>query len=376
MNFVRFVKTPRVVQAGTTKKSNVKSTTKKPSGRTLSMILTITTDFSPFAGSACLFCSLVSDDDKVLANNTAEWTPGCRDIPLEFAINPNIKSGKVVVGHVTSDIQTSNHALKDFLDGDGTYIVGLASSSFAMDLGSKSNDTVYRHFMLSCGPLTIAEQAGETIVRHVWDAGILLSSTLCCSSLSILPNNLVQLVSQTIATRTKNVLELGTGVGIVGVSIAAQFPHINVVATDLPEAQSLVEENTRINISAHSHLKRNISFRPLDWEHRPFPPWTGNEKFDLIAMADVTYNTATFMALADTLEHLLRTGSRGARIVCCSKRRHDEEEAFWRIILNRGFAIHERIVFAMDLDGSFRFSGDGAKEDGEQLIDFVSMSLS
>jgi hypothetical protein len=93
-------------------------------------------------------------------------------------------------------------------------------------------------------------------------------------------------------------------------------------------------------------------------------------------MADVTYNTATFNALADTLEHLLRHGCKGGKVVCCGKRRHDEEEGFWRIVTQRGFILEKRVIFGIDLEGTIRFCGDGVKKDGEQLVDFIVMSFS
>ena len=355
------------------------------------MILTITSDFTPFAGQTSLTCTLFSSDDgKLIAKKQVEWTGASREIPVDFPLPLKAKYGSVVVRPLVNSGWTSNQALGEYLANNATHIVGLASSDLALDVvGGKPRDMVYRRFMLPRGPVTIAEDAGETITRHVWDAGILLASTLCSVPLSMVPYELEQFVSQTFtpistsvylgnqssAPAPMNVLELGTGVGILGISIAAQFPHIKVVATDLVDAQSLVEENIRINVSPHSHFKRNMSFRPLDWEQRPFPAWTVDEKFDAIVMADVTYNTSTFMALADTLQHLLRTGSKGARVICCAKRRHDDEEEFWDIVQDRGFVIQKRIVFAVDLEGTFRYTKDGTKKQGEQLIDFISMSL-
>ena len=224
--------------------------------------------------------------------------------------------------------------------------------------------------------MRIAEQAGETIIRHVWDAGIILSAATSCNPLSSLPSELQSFVEATFQTsRRLNILELGTGVGILGISIGTTFPDAKVVMSDLVDAQALVEQNIRLNVPHHSRLKSNALFRVLDWELRPFPSWTVAEQFDLIVMADVTYNTATFAALADTLEYLLRNGSQGAKVICCGKRRHDEEEGFWRIVSERGFILDRRVILAIDLDGQLRHCEDGGKKDGEQLVDFISMSL-
>jgi len=376
MNFVRFVKTPRVSQTPEgTQQPYSYFTTLPPCDRTLSTILTITSDFSPFPSSAPLLCSVVSPDGTVIARKEVDWTSESRELKLDFLLPNDVPSGKIVVRHLASGSATSNEVLADFLHGNGTHVVGIATATFPFDVDSKSGDTVYRRFMVPRGPLTFAEQAGETIIRHVWDAGILLASTLCSSSISMIPDELQGFVKKTFNPVPKNILELGTGVGVLGICIAAQYPRINVVVTDLPDARDLVEENILINVSPTSHIQRNVSFRPLDWEQRPFPPWTETDKFDVIVMADVTYNSSTFEALADTLEHLLRTGSKDAKVVCCAKRRHIEEEEFWKIVQQRGFVIQMRIVFAMDLTGNFRCSDTASDKEGEQLIDFITMSI-
>jgi hypothetical protein len=136
-----------------------------------------------------------------------------------------------------------------------------------------------------------------------------------------------------------------------------------------------VEENIRLNASQRPGLAQNASFRVLDWEKHPYPEWTRTETFDLIVMADVTYNTATFEALANTLEHLLTTGSSAARVICCGKRRHDEEEQFWNIVRKRGFVIDQREVFSMDLEGAFAAFLDGEKGQGQHIVDFIGMRL-
>ena len=371
MNFVRFVKTPRIGNTPT-KKPNAKSNAKKSATPHLSMILTITTDFSPFAGLAELLCQFVSPANSIVAEQRVHWDGTLRDIKVDMPIPSGSKEGRVVINPI--DHSRSETFLSQFLGRRTNHVVGVETATFSLN-ASNRHETVYRQFSLPHGPLQIAEQAGETIIRHVWDAGIILSAALTCNSLSILPDELQQSLRPMFFDREMKILELGTGIGILGVSIATAFPSATVVMTDLLDAQSLVDENTRLNSKNHSQLMRNASFRALDWEERPFPQWTMMEKFDLIVMADVTYNTATFIALTDTLEHLLRTGSKGAKVLCCGKRRHDEEEGFWRLVQEKGFVIHQRVIFAIDLEGIMRYCGDGVKNEGEQLIDFIAMSL-
>ena len=250
----------------------------------------------------------------------------------------------------------------------------MESPRFALTPGARI-DVVYRGFAINGVPFRIAEQSGETIIRHVWDAGIILSAAATCNPVSLLPNGLRTFMQMTGIYRATKILEIGTGVGVLGISLAARFPEAKVVLTDLEDAEPLVLDNIGINAPNFPHLLQNVSFRTLDWEDRQFPDWTLNEKFDLIVMADVTYNASTFVALADTLEHLQKHGARGANVVCCGKRRHDEEEEFWQIVLRRGFVVHRRTIFTMDLNGIFRHCQDGMKRDGEQMIDFIIMNM-
>src|SRR5271170_5988298 len=166
MNFVRFVKTPRVTQSPTptTPKKTSYFSSNKTSDRTLSMILTITSDFTPFAGQTSLSCTLFSSPDgKLLAKKQLEWTGSTRELPVDFPLPSKAKSGKIVVRHLVNSGWTSNQALGEYLASNGTHIVGLASSDVELDVvGGKTAGLVYRRFMLPRGPVTIAEDAGET----------------------------------------------------------------------------------------------------------------------------------------------------------------------------------------------------------------------
>jgi len=376
MNFIRFVKTPRI-SSPLTKKPNDKGVTKKAAKTQLSMILATTTDFSLFAGSAELRCQLVTRDNSILSEQQAQWVGSDREIKVDFSISLGVHEARVIITPVSGGFQSTNGLfLSKFLGGQSTHLVGVETDSFSLNV-ERRIDTVYRRFILPLGSLQIAEQAGETIIRHVWDAGIFLSAAITYSSFSVLPDELQKFVGPLFekVDCSMRILELGAGVGILGISISSAFPNIQVVLTDLPDAQLLIDDNIRINASQHTQLKNNASFRTLDWEQRPFPPWTTTERFDLIVMADVTYNTATFMALADTLEHLFRTGSKGAKAVCCGKRRHEEEEGFWQIVKDRGFILQMRVTFAVDLEGNIRYCGSDEKLEGEQMVDFISMTL-
>ena len=373
MNFVRFVKTPRV-SSKLTKKSNAKPNSNKTSAQQLSLLLTITTDFSPFAGETYLLCELLSSNGSALAAQEIQWQGHERDIKVEFSVQQSpLSNHKIVITPRTGSASTD--FLAQFLGGTVSHVVGVETDWFSTTTSTR-HDTVSRRFNSPTGPIIIAEQAGETIIRHVWDAGIILSAVISYRHLPSLPPGLTALLKYLQSPdQSLKVLELGTGVGVLGICAALAFPDATVVMTDLPDAQVLVDKNIHLNASPKNKLTQHASFRVLDWETQPYPEWTSVERFDLIVMADVTYNTATFVALANLLEHLLKTGSRGAKVICCGKRRHDEEKQFWKIVGERGFAIDQREIFSMDLEGGFESCEDGHESHRLQLIDFICMRL-
>jgi len=108
---------------------------------------------------------------------------------------------------------------------------------------------------------------------------------------------------------TVNILELGSGTGLVSIWLAAllgggqssQERHIKIVATDLPSAIPLINHNVESNthlLASHTTVQGQV----LDWEDGSavekdlFP-----EGIDFVIMADVTYNTDIFPALIQTL---------------------------------------------------------------------------
>jgi predicted nicotinamide N-methyase len=86
------------------------------------------------------------------------------------------------------------------------------------------------------------------------------------------------------------VLELGTGCGIVGMTLAALIPNSYVTLTDLPEARDIVERNI-----ASTDLRNGstLTFQELDWD-ADLPAWftlsQEKVKTELVLASDCTYN--------------------------------------------------------------------------------------
>jgi predicted nicotinamide N-methyase len=94
------------------------------------------------------------------------------------------------------------------------------------------------------------------------------------------------------------VLELGAGVGLVGLAAAVLgSPH--VVLTDMRNIVPLLQHNAALNAAACSGA--TVVCRDLDWTDDPLPDLGGNG-FDLIVAADCIYIHSPLAALVAVLE--------------------------------------------------------------------------
>jgi hypothetical protein len=86
-----------------------------------------------------------------------------------------------------------------------------------------------------------------------------------------------------------HVVELGTGCGMVGITLAQTIPDANVILTDLPEAEEIVQRN----INAASSLPGgSLRFQELDWDAElPQTIQSSPHPLDLVIAADCTYNS-------------------------------------------------------------------------------------
>ncbi|KAF8608640.1 hypothetical protein BDV93DRAFT_485876 [Ceratobasidium sp. AG-I] len=199
--------------------------------------------------------------------------------------------------------------------------------------------------------LCITEQTSFDLDKKIWDSGVAVSSWLAqlltspnvydpasASSTSSLVTAFQKRLVQ-FQLRTLQIVELGAGTGLVSLVLAALLANVlqvqpeepsarraRILATDLPSAIELIEWNRAANKhifdigqssveSSEAEEERLIEVRgaALDWDKSiPVDVWDTDTvfgaalPFDIIIMADVTYNTASFPALLDTVTNLLR----------------------------------------------------------------------
>lgn len=139
------------------------------------------------------------------------------------------------------------------------------------------------------------------------------------------------------------VIELGAGTGIVSLIIAQIRSSIGrpdaeaspdvIITTDLASAMPLLEQNISSNtFPLYSRPEAVV----LDWEDELPDKVTRDAAFDLLVLADVTYNTASFPALCKTLKTLVTSAPRPPIVLLGYKERHPDERVLWTMAKDMG----------------------------------------
>ena len=137
------------------------------------------------------------------------------------------------------------------------------------------------------------------------------------------------------------VLELGAGCGIVGLTLAShrRQESTTIQLTDLPEASSILDRN--ITRFRKMRSRSEVTHRVLDWSLEDLPRDIASAMWDLILVADCTYNPDVVPDLVKTLKRITSGNSKNALICLAMKVRHDSEMVFFQLMRDSGFAILE-----------------------------------
>ncbi|KAJ4396003.1 hypothetical protein N0V93_000219 [Gnomoniopsis smithogilvyi] len=242
--------------------------------------------------------------------------------------------------------------------------------------------------------LSIDEEIGESIDRHVWDAGVVTTGLL--SDICKPANEgkwretplLRGILSSANPERPLNVIELGCGVGILGIGLAAALsPQYeseaqntsfheegddhsengtlnsptntvcksgdfgSILLTDLPDAEELTKKNIiqyREGQWEIGSRKSPLEFESLDWEdgkNGVFGPKANATEWGLIIISDCTYNVDMLPALVETLSALHRSSvslaKAGPKVMLATKPRHSSEKALFELMAASGWNIQE-----------------------------------
>ncbi|CAI6341856.1 unnamed protein product [Periconia digitata] len=334
MRYIRFLKTPRIVRQKGSSKTNI------------SCLITITSDlgdsFLPYdltLAVELLHVSEENDEENLVVWKTTQWLGGMRSLAITLPIGKSHRAWPLRI-RVGADPKAKFDELESLLQNDDFRGVvsawsGLVDPTNGIDVAERF---VQRRFEAGAHlPLHINEETGESIARHLWDAGILLACRIGKLIRDCRHDGLVPLQD---GHKRLQVVELGTGCGIVGLTLAKIIPSSDVVLTDLPEASEIVQRNLE---GSRSTLQGTAQFKELDWESDLPDPLSINpttcqhcRQMDIVVAADCTYNADSSPVLVSTIQKIVETSPR-ALIIIAMKRRHTSEEIFFDFMSKAGF---------------------------------------
>lgn len=109
--------------------------------------------------------------------------------------------------------------------------------------------------------------------------------------------------------------------------------------TDLSSAEEILMKNME---DYNSNFQGKVEFRVLDWG-QAIPESLVSRSWDIIVIADCTYNTASAHSLVNSLKSLVGKSS-DTVVVLAHKRRHDSEDLFFEL-MNAIFGMVDRVSF-------------------------------
>ncbi|CUA66703.1 hypothetical protein RSOLAG22IIIB_00149 [Rhizoctonia solani] len=254
------------------------------------------------------------------------------------------------------------------------------------EINISKQEKIERFYLLPLnrGTLQITEQTSFDLDKKIWDSGVAASSWL--ARLLVSPENpgrpheliehfRTRLQPGRDRNRALQIVELGAGTGLVSLVLgvllaqcganndqAGGSMRARILATDLSSAIELIDHNKVSNShlfdgntsgfegpeEAYRTCEIELHAAELDWDS-PIPSsvWPRDRgsgaqyPFDIVIMADVTYNTASFGALLDTVTGLLRGPSAPGLspiVLLAYKSRDPAERTLWIDARNRGLA--------------------------------------
>ncbi|KAI9767585.1 MAG: hypothetical protein M1840_005622 [Geoglossum simile] len=333
MRYIRFLKYPKC------------SHSENKSSSTVSALITITSDLgeSFYPKDVAIAANLVRDENsESMGYGVYYWRAGMRSLQLD------ISAGNTAAFPVKLHVVVKNYehgdSVHEYLSSAGNDIVSAWSEPLDPADKGAPHYTIERRFLCQGGEtLAIREETGESIARHIWDAGLMLMSFL---DRSITTGSIDMLsLRETLAIAKKkclNCIELGTGCGVVGLGLAQALPNCNVLLTDLPEAEDIVKWNMLATRPASNTV---ISFEVVDWEE-DLPISVSSTEFDLILVADCTYNPSSVPSLVRVLA-TLAARSRNATVLLAHKVRHSSEAVFLEHIADAGFFQDDHVAIPL-----------------------------
>ncbi|KAG6009720.1 hypothetical protein E4U21_001468 [Claviceps maximensis] len=334
---------------------------------------------SPYANVSC----------ALVEKSPLEWEMGRRVMKPIYKLPPKIESAItggdsvfISIGPAKSSLAADSvyNILMSSIEDHKDRAEGLISTvTVGLSGPDVDNDACFRRILLSGRGeppqyLIINEQIGHSIARHVWDAGLVAMSAIAgtfkfpdlAPSQSSCMKRVHQILNQEGGV---NVLELGCGVGILGLGVCAVYPKgtsdCTILMTDCHDA----ERSARSNMG-RLHQQRSgsnlgyaqVMYENLDWENGRrgrFGTRVQERRWDLIMLSDCTYNADSIPALVGTLSsvHNLNKdfypdgGSFTTKVFLATKPRHDDELVLFDMMAAEDWTIADKLVLSLPVLG-------------------------
>ena len=219
--------------------------------------------------------------------------------------------------------------------------------------------------------LQVEEEIGDTsLARHVWDGGLMTLAHIANMCSPAPPPGFTSGLQQVKETLCRDgdvsILEIGCGIGTLGIGLAQIFRSVVVrdkpgsacvLMTDLPEAEERVGANIaryQASSPATGARRADVDYENLDWEDGragKFGAKVQSRLWDLIVLSDCTYNVDTIPALVQTLSRLHSAANSHpdcpqegwqSKVMIGTKPRHWSEEVFVEQMEGDGWVVKEK----------------------------------
>ena len=213
--------------------------------------------------------------------------------------------------------------------------------------------------------------AGAAICSELWPTGLRMANIITNTAIS---QQLLSLIGGQNKTEKKiRVLEVGSGLGTVGLALATTLDNAEVVLTDCPPAIKMLEANINTNKELMGS-NVNIKAHTLEWgKHQQETKCP----FDIICGSDLLYgDESSYQPLVDTLSALMRREAELNDNICDNSglvllgvrwRKPEKEKKFF------GLAQQSGIIFTL-LSNWLREQSESKDEISESFIGMSSLS--
>lgn len=173
------------------------------------------------------------------------------------------------------------------------------------------------------------DEAGAAICSELWPAGLVMANIITDTAIS---QQLLSSVGGQKSSKTKiRALEVGSGLGTVGLALATTLDNAEVVLTDCPPAIKMLEANIESNKNLIGS-NVNVKAQALEWGKHEKEPMGS---FDIICGSDLLYgDESSYQPLVDTLRALME---REAVIILGVRwRKPEKEKKFFELAQQAG----------------------------------------